>query len=332
MVRNVTSTLGCLLWASVLAPVLSSVDRREAFAQAVQQSPASSPGQPDFSWRQTDTSVALLNHGRVVWQQVYDRKIGKPYMRVGLLDGTELTRPWPIPPGYPKSDHTWHRALWWSWKGINGVNYWEEHQEGTDPVNVDVEHHEDGSAKIDATIEYHLPDKPPVVVEKRTIAIGKPDAAGSYLIDWRATFTPAGSEDVVFNRNGYGGLAIRMAAEFSGDAQKGPPAWEFIRSNEPDGTRKGAARWMAYKGTAPNGRPTAVVMFVHPDNPRFPPSWCTRNHYPYLNPCFVGGEDYTLPAGKSLTLRYGVLIHAAVADADKIERAWKRFTGAAGHE
>ncbi len=155
----------------------------------------------DFTWRQTETSIALLHHGHVVWQHVHDRKVGKPFMRIGLIDGTELTRPWPFAQDYLKADHTWHRALWWSWKSINGVNYWEENQKGTEPVKVEIVHTEDGTAHIEMDVEYHLPGKPPVVVEKRTIRVGRPDASGDYLIDWQATFTPAGKEGVVFNRN-----------------------------------------------------------------------------------------------------------------------------------
>jgi hypothetical protein len=86
-------------------------------------------------WLQLQPGIKLLNHGRMVWEHVHDKKIGKPYMRFGLLDGTELTRPWPVPKDYPKSDHVWHRALWWSWKMINGVNYWEENQTGTEPID-----------------------------------------------------------------------------------------------------------------------------------------------------------------------------------------------------
>ena len=280
---------------------------------------------PDFSWRQTDISIALLNHGQMVWEHHHDRKVGKPYMRIGLLDGTELTRPWPIPKDYPKADHTWHRALWWSWKAINGVNFWEENQIGTEPVEVKITHSDDGSASIATTIEYHLPDKAPIVIEKRTIRIGKPYATGTYLIDWQATFTPSGDEDVVFNKNGYGGLAIRMAAEFCGDVNKNVTAWQFVRSKEAADLSKGACRWMAYHGIAQNGRPVAIAMFSHPDNPRFPAFWCTRDQYPYLNPCFISKEDCTLRKEESLTLRYGVLVYQGQADTEEIELAWKSF-------
>jgi hypothetical protein len=281
----------------------------------------------DFSWRQTSTSVALLNRGRVVWQHVHDRETGKPFMRIGLLDGTELTRPWPFSDGYPKRDHVWHKALWWSWKAIDGINYWEENQRGTDPVDVKVTTHKDGSATIHMTVSYHLPDKPPVVTEERVIRVGAPDVSGSYIIDWQTTFKPAGEKDVVFNQNSYGGLAIRMAAEFCGDVRAEIPAWKFIKSEEKGSTEKGAARWMAYRGVAQNGNSAAIAMFSHPANPRYPALWQTRDHYPYLNPSFTCKEDYTLRAGESLTLRYGVLVHQGEADLESLETAWKEFAG-----
>jgi len=315
MIRIALSAAGCLLLAF----------------SAVAVETARGPGKDaaKLSWSRSDTSVALLNGSRVVWRHVHDRKIGKPYMRFGLVDGTELTRPWPIPKGYSKSDHTWHRALWWSWKAIDGVNYWEKNQQGTDPVKVKVTTNKDGSAAILTTISYHEPDKPPVATEERLVEVGPPDAGGSYLIKWRATFKPAGKKKVVFNRNSYGGFALRLAAEFCGDPKAGKPGWVFSRSVEPK-TSKGRHRWMAYSGIAQNGKPAGVAIFDHPENPRHPALWQTRSHYPYLNPSFTCREDYTLSPGKSLQLKYGVLIHDGKVSQEAIERAWKRFASDAG--
>jgi len=318
MIRNMLLASG--RWAG-LVPVTLAVILTSA-------NPACAQAKPEFRWRQTETSLALLNHGKVVWQHVHDRKIGKPYMRIGLLDGTELTRPWPFPKDYPKADHTWHRALWWSWKAIDGVNYWEEHQQGTDPVEVRIERRDDGSARLEVKIAYHRPNEKPVVIEKRVITVTAPDASGSYLIDWQATFTPAGEKDVVFNRNSYGGLAIRMAAECCGDAAAGKPAWTFSDSEGQPNSNGRRARWVAYQGTTPGGRRAAIAIFDHPANPRHPSWWQTRTHYPYLNPSLTCKEDYTLPAGKSLTLRYGVLVHDGPIDAEGLERRWKAFAAA----
>lgn len=280
-----------------------------------------------LTWRQTDISIALLNHGRTVWEHVHDKKIGKPYMRFGLLDGTELTRPWPVPKDYRKNDHSWHRALWWSWKKINGVNYWEENQSGTEPVEAKIVVQPDGSARIELTIAYHRPRESPVLMEKRKVAVSMPDAAGTYFIDWEATFTPGGKDDVRFDRNSYGGFALRMAGECSGDAARKIPGWKFSNSQGQVNCNNQPARWVAYQGTAPNGKAACVAIFDHPNNPGHPALWQTRPQYPYLNPSLTCKDDYVLPSGKSMQLRYGVLVHAGAANEKVLEDRWRTFAG-----
>jgi len=296
------------------------------------------PAQPDdrptiaatreLSWRQTGTSVALLNHGRMVWEHVHDKRIGKPYMRFGLLDGTELTRPWPVPKDYPRNDHSWHRALWWSWKAINGVNYWEGNQTGTEPVRATIATKPDGSAQIEVAIAYHRPGESPVVLEKRRVTVSAPDADGAYFIGWETSFTPSGQDDVRFDRNSYGGFALRMAAECCGDAGRKIPAWTFGNSEGHADINNRAARWVSYQGTASNGQAACVAIFDHPDNPGHPALWQTRSHYPYLNPSLTCKEDYVLPSGQTLRLRYGVMVSAGPLDANAVEQRWKAFAGA----
>ena len=61
-----------------------------------------------------------MNGPKILWRLNHDRQQGKPFFHpLCLADGTELTALRP-------ADHVWHRALWFSWKFINGLNYWEE--------------------------------------------------------------------------------------------------------------------------------------------------------------------------------------------------------------
>ncbi|MFH1715963.1 MAG: DUF6807 family protein, partial [Planctomycetota bacterium] len=161
--------------------------------------PVSGWAKPAFSWRQTDGSLALLNHGRVVWQFNFDKKDSKPYFHpVCLTDGTELT--WHRPP-----DHPWHYGLWFSWKYINGLNYWEEDpktglsQGRTEIEYVRVEPHDDYSANIVMRLGYHPPGAPTVVTEQCRLTISRPDENGSYRIDWNSEFS-AVAGDVLFDR------------------------------------------------------------------------------------------------------------------------------------
>jgi hypothetical protein len=279
-----------------------------------------------LSWRQTDTSLSLMNGNQMVWQHVHDRQVGKPFMRFGLIDGTELTRPWPYAKEYPKNDHQWHRALWWSWKAIDGVNYWEQHQEGTDPVDVQIEAAADFSAKIILTIHYHQPDQAPLVKEVRTISISPPDANGSYQIDWVATFFAVAGKAVEFGQNSYGGLALRFSADCCGDSESNRPAWVFRDDQgRENGTNNQQARWVAYSGQTPNGKMACVAIFDHPGNPGHPAFWQTRSQYPYLNPSLTCKEAYELKADQPLRLRYRILVKDGEPIWPKMENAWKAY-------
>jgi len=74
---------------------------------------------------QWDTSVtnqlALRSHGAEVWRFRFDPAASsKPFFDpVRVAGGPALT--WARPP-----DHVHHLGLWFSWKYINGLNYWEE--------------------------------------------------------------------------------------------------------------------------------------------------------------------------------------------------------------
>lgn len=100
-----------------------------------------------MNWKQTPASLALADGSRVVWQLNFDPREGKPYFHpVTNPAGDVLTALRP-------ADHPWHRGIWWSWKFINGLNYWEENEQGiseglTELRGTSVETREDFSALI----------------------------------------------------------------------------------------------------------------------------------------------------------------------------------------
>src|SRR5690606_23488195 len=133
------------------------------------------------------------------------------------------------------------------WTSLNGLNYWEEDPAtGKSPgttavVKVGVRTASDATARFQLELAYHPPDKPNVLLEKRTIEVGAPDADGGYVMDWVATFA-AGEGDVVLkggiSAGGYSGLSVRIAKEST--------AWQAIDSEgRKDTTIHGQkARWM----------------------------------------------------------------------------------------
>ncbi|GAF86299.1 unnamed protein product, partial [marine sediment metagenome] len=103
-----------------------------------------------FRWDvQTGKSVALEHDGKTVWQFNHGADQPKPHFHpVALPDGRIVT--WDRPP-----DHVWHHGLWFSWKYINGLNYWEpdratgKPQGSTEWANVKVDTGPDQSARIE---------------------------------------------------------------------------------------------------------------------------------------------------------------------------------------
>ena len=301
--------------------------------------PAAAP--PAFAWQQTATVLALLNHGHTVWQWNYGADLAKPYFHpLALLDGTVLTAPSP-------ADHPWHRALWFSWKLLNGVNYWEEDpatgrsQGLTEVVAAKVSPAADGAAQIEMTLSYHPPDAPAVLTESRTIGIGAPDARGAYRLDWQGAFTVGGSElrlEGGTAGGGYAGLSARIS-QASGDwvlidsegrrdvPADGDPAHASGLAVNTHGKR---ARWADFslldKATQ---QLCGIAILDHPTNPRHPSEWhniiAAAARFGYFSPALLWSQPYTLAAGQRFALRYRIIVHPGRLDQDAIEKEWREF-------
>ena len=275
-----------------------------------------------------------MNGDVVVWQLNYKKGEGKPYFHpVALTDGTQLT--WLRPP-----DHPWHRGIWFSWKYINSLNYWEEDRktglsEGrTELHTVKVHLDKNYSARIEMTLSYHPPNEPPVLTEKRSLTISTPDKNGCYYIDWKSTFT-AGCKDVLLDRTppvdskgrkrsgGYAGLSVRIAKDTSN--------WQVVDSAGRKGMQANAqnANWLDFTFDTPDSKSAGIAIFDHPQNLRHPTPWYVimRENTPfaYFSPAALYNKSYTLPAKNTLTLRYRILIHPGQTDKALLENQWKAF-------
>jgi hypothetical protein len=159
----------------------------------------------------------------VLWQFSFDPKKGKTFFHpVTAGNGVSLTN-------FKPSDHPWHYGLWFSWKYINHVNYWEEDRttgkaEGaTRWTTPKIKTQKDGSATIQFNVNYINPSNQVDMMESRELKISAPKSDGSYTIDWSAKFT-AGKNGAILDRTpllgepngvvygGYGGIGLRMAS------------------------------------------------------------------------------------------------------------------------
>lgn len=282
-----------------------------------------------LTWKEEDTRIALINHEQVVWQFVFDPTIAKPHFHpLAALDGEILT-------AFQPADHPWHRGLWWSWKYINGVNYWEENRDTglsnglTRIVRADITPADDFSATATLEIHYHPPGQETLLAETRHLAISSPDADGTYTIDWKSTFT-AGSQPITLDRTlpehlggvrhgGYAGLSLRLSKDLD----------EAFTFRTRDGETSAAAThgkpapWICFAG--PRG---GIAIFDHPKNPVSNAPWYVYSNpqMRFFSPAPLFNEPIMLRADQSITFNYRVIIHSKPMAPANVDALWNTFT------
>lgn len=248
---------------------------------------------------------------------------------VHTLDGVLVTtlEPW---------DHVWHRGIWFSWKYINGVNYWEETAEGKeDGVTQFVPPESVQMNPLGVTIVtcycYYPPGGTPVLSEERRVRIDIPTEKSYYRADWTFTFQ-AGEKEVVLDRTpiepgtpwgGYGGFSWRAARSLGNFHALNS---EGQRDKEVEHQR---ARWATLWGQSDGGRNllAGVAILDHPSNPRHPSYWrCILDPgFGYLNPCPIQWEPLTLNPGEETSFRYRMLIYTGEPAVEVIEKEFRDF-------
>ncbi len=286
-----------------------------------------------FQWQQEPGSVALLHNDRVVWKFNYGTNAAKPFFHpVALLDGTVLTVDRP-------SDHRWHHGLWFSWKFINGVNYWEENPATGQSAGLtswsqpQIETRPDFSAHIVLDLVYRPGEGKPVLTEKRVIEVSPPDESGVYGLDWTLAFT-AVDQDALLDRTplpgepggqpwgGYAGLSVRLAKGIKDSrlaTTEGPAA--FVNT-----TYRGKAMGLDYSGRLAE-REGGIAILDSPGNLNSPTPWYAIDNgsMDFFSAAVIQYHSQALKAGQTLNLRYRAIIHPGRWEAGQLRRAAEPF-------
>ncbi len=288
-----------------------------------------------LSWVRGDGSLTLKHDGEIVWRFNFGADRSKPFFHPVNLPGA-ATLTWEAPP-----DHPWHHGIWFSWKLINGVNYWEENRKtrtsaGRTTWNeVMLKQRADHSARFVMDLKYHPPGKPPVLTEHRVLEVSPPAADGGYHIDWTAKFT-AKAKKVVLDRTplpnepngrgygGYAGLSVRLAKK----AAHFEAADSEQQIKRQDQQMRLKARAVDYAGAI--GKTTGgIAILDHPQNLNAPSPWyITRNMgtpMTYFSPAVIHDGPHTLAGGESFTLRYRILVHPDSFDATTLRKHYQQF-------
>ncbi len=240
------------------------------------------------------------------------------------------------------ADHIWHNGLWFSWKFINGENFWEGpspvFKETTiEPVSLDDVAVTDAGVRFSA--RYRFKNKAGTEILDQTLAakIHAPRPQEEhYVIDLVYTFKSA-TGDITFDSvpfvpvktdwGGYAGLTYRPFEQqhyiySNADGQEA--------SNGAGEIRWKKTRWIDFS-IPTDGFPTrwvGVTLMDHPGNLRFPAAnniaprdW----HWNWMQLSLLFEGPHTLPRGEALTLRYRVVIRDGRLDRTRTNRLWESF-------
>jgi hypothetical protein len=294
----------------------------------------SAPAAPALSWDRQPDSIALRQDGQLVWRFNFGTNETKPSFHPLAVAGG------PVLSCYRPKDHPWHRGLWFSWKYINKINYWEENRQTGLSDGVTewraplVETRPDFSARLVLDLAYHPTNGPVVLTEHRVITVSPPDPAGAYHLDWDMTFRAVG-EEVLLDRappvdangvnrsGGYAGLGLRGAEDLleaqviTGD---GPVKYENNRF-------RAKAPALDFSGVV-GGRAAGVAFLDNAANLNSPTPWYVINDPPmyYISPAVITYQPKTLKAGETLALRYRVVVHPGRWTPEQLRRAAEAYS------
>jgi hypothetical protein len=289
----------------------------------------------NYTWEESDTSLRLINGHTLIWQYNFNTRKGKPFFHPLNANGVTLSCESP-------SDHTWHLGLWFSWKFIDGLNYWEYkdgyaseltgfRSEGvTEIKNIRIIKHKTYAAEINLDILYHPEGQAPVMKENRKISIYPPQSDGSYYMDYELVFQ-ALNQDVLLDRTpisgepggqswgGYSGLSIRFNQDFIGPASLIPE--DSISRNNRN------FMYMGFK-TDRDGE-SGLSIFQHPDFKPPTTRWYVINNpgvpFNYYSPAVIFDHNILLKKEQELRLKYRVWIISGDVDENSLKEKYDQY-------
>jgi hypothetical protein len=245
--------------------------------------------------------------------------------------GKEMTRAYPMRPGNPdeKTDHIHHRSLFFTHGDVNGIDFWAE----TAKVQGTTEHRELVKAAggdvgtIVTRNDWIGPDGKKVLEDERRLKLGGNSEARwiDFDITLKATEGP-----VTFGDTKEGSFGIRVPGTMKVDAKKGGEivSSEGLKNGEAWGK---SAAWVDYHGPV-EGETLGIAVLNHPSSFRYPTYWHVRTYglfaaNPFGLKAFGSGKEgeYVLEKGKSMNLRYLVILHKGDEKEGKIAEAFKTF-------
>jgi hypothetical protein len=230
------------------------------------------------------------------------------------------------------TDHMWHRGLWFTWKFVNGANYWEEGYEpqgnqftqGVPEVRVEGIVGSGGAITLRSELEWR--DRGNATIHEVRQLRFTPGAE-VHTLDWDIRQTAL--QDLTLDRTpyttwgGYGGLVLRAPQSLRHQMLL------FPDNRTADYVAGVPHRWCDMTGQMDGGpnRYGGVAFLDHPENPRHPTPFYARTKPldNFMNAALLFHEPMKLKEGELLRLRYRVLMHNGKVSADNLNVAWDAY-------
>ena len=255
--------------------------------------------------------------------------------------GKTMTRQWPMGEKLPHEadDHRHHRSLWFTHGIVNGYDFWLEpskkkgkkkgRKAGTIVHRKFVKIEEGPEAVIETKNDWISPKGKKVLEDTRTLHFGGDKDAR--WIDFDITLS-ATEGPVTFGDTKEGTMGIRVAAPLKPKAKLGGRLVNEHGQVNSKAWGKRAA-WVDYSGPI-DGEMVGVCVMNHPSSFRYPTYWHARTYglcgaNPFGKSDFEKDKNadgsYTIPKGKSITLRYRFLFHKGDAKTAELADAFKKY-------
>lgn len=314
---------------------------------------------PNDAERRVDITI----DGKPFTSYIYPTTIKKPVLwPLRTATGTVVTRRFPLEAGKgERVDHPHHVGLWFNHGDVNGFDFWNN-SEAIKPDEAkkygtivhkkigEVKSAPGGPGELNVEMEWIGGDGVALLRENTKFVFG--GGKDIRTIDRITTLTALG-KDVVFRDNKEGVLGIRVTRALEHPTDKpdvftdasgrstGVPVLDnsgvtgkYTTSEGKTGDAAWGTRgkWTMLTGTV-ESEPVTLAILDHPKNPGYPTYWHARG-YGLFSANMLGAKvfnpkeelNFAIPAGKSATFRYRILILSGTAKPQDLEAQHKIFT------
>jgi hypothetical protein len=244
-----------------------------------------------------------------------------PYMfplsgpTTGLSLTAETSLPWPH-----------HRSLFFGCDRVNGGNYWQEDftQGQILSAGPRLGQATPESVEILDQCEWQKPGGPVVMKDSRRIKVTVRNERLRF-IDWEIQWQAV--ENIAIQKTNHSLFAVRAAVDIT------PSGGGRLVNAEGESGEKSTygkkSAWCAFSGkreVVPGDIVEGIALFDHPKNPWAPTPWFTRD-YGFISPTLLNFIDkpWELAAGKSVLLRYRVVLFSGAASEQSLNELHKQW-------